>query len=274
MDPFCEHCRQMTRRHFFGLNASGVGLAALGTLLGKSALAETPAPVSKAHGGLPGLPHFAPKAKRVIYLFQSGGPSQIELFDYKPKLTGYAGQDLPDSIRNGQRLTGMSASQAKFPVVPSKFSFARHGESGAWVSELLPHTAKIADKLTFVKSVHTEAINHDPAVTMFQTGFQIAGRPSMGAWVVYGIGSETEDLPAFVVMISPGSGTGGQPLYDRLWGNGFLPSRYQGVKFRSVGDPVLYLSDPKGFTKNDRRTYLDYLNQLNNVELADTYCAV
>ena len=171
----------------------------------------------------------------------------MELFDYKPRLKEFQGQNLPESIRMGQRLTGMSALQASFPVVPSKFQFARHGKSGAWVSELLPYTAKIADSLTFIKSTHTEAINHDPAVTLLQTGAQIAGRPSMGAWISYGIGSETAELPAFVVMISPGAGGGGQPLYDRLWGSGFLPSRYQGVKFRSVGDPVLYLSNPHGF---------------------------
>ena len=270
MDPFCEHCQRMTRRHFFGLNGTGVGLAALATLLNRTASAETNGSAHPAYGALPGLPHFPAKARRVIYLFQSGGPSQMELFDYKPRLKDLAGKDLPDSVRNGQRLTGMSASQSSFPMVPSKFSFAQYGESGAWVSELLPYTAKIADQLTFIKTVHTEAINHDPAVTMFQTGFQIAGRPSMGAWVTYGLGSETQDLPAFVVMISPGSGTGGQPLYDRLWGNGFLPSRYQGVKFRSVGDPVLYLSDPKGFTKSDRRDYLDSLKKLNELELAET----
>jgi hypothetical protein len=254
--------RLLTRRHFFGRSAAGVGVAALATLLRDDARAETP-----SHGGLPGLPHFAPKAKRVIYLFQSGGPSQMELFDYKPRLTEFQGIDLPDSVRMGQRLTGMSATQSSFPVVPSHFKFAQHGQSGAWVSELLPYTAKIADQLTFVKSMHTEAINHDPAVTFFQTGFQIAGRPSIGSWLVYGLGSETKDLPGFVVMISPGSGTGGQPLYDRLWGSGFLPSRYQGVKFRSVGDPVLYLSDPEGFTKNDRRLYLDALGALNRIRL-------
>ncbi len=193
----------------------------------------------------------------------------MELFDYKPRLKEFQGAELPDSIRKGQRLTGMSSQQASFPVVPSKFAFAQHGQSGAWVSELLPHTAKIADELTFVKSVHTEAINHDPAVTFLQTGSPVAGRPSMGSWVSYGLGSETQDLPAFVVMISPGGGTGGQPLYDRLWGAGFLPSRYQGVKFRSVGDPVLYLSNPAGFGAEQRRDYLDALGQLNQGTLAE-----
>ncbi len=259
----------LTRRHFFGRSSTGIGLAVLAELLDPQLHAES-TPRAKTHGGLPGLPHFPPKAKRVIYLFQSGGPSQMELFDYKPRLTEFQGQDLPESVRKGQRLTGMSATQSSFPVVPSKFQFARHGDSGAWVSELMPYTAKAADQLTFIKSLHTEAINHDPAVTFIQTGAQIAGRPSIGAWLAYGIGAETEDLPAFVVMISPGKGTGGQPLYDRLWGSGFLPSRYQGVKFRSVGDPVLYLSNPSGFDSTDRRHFLDALDKLNQMN-ADSF---
>src|SRR5438034_773795 len=267
MGPLDETGLWLTRRHFFGRGATGIGVAALAGLLGNNLQAETNA---KVHGGLPGLPHFAPKAKRVIYLFQSGGPSQMELFDFKPRLTEFQGQDLPESVRMGQRLTGMSATQSSFPVVPSKFGFTQHGNSGAWVSELLPHTAKIVDQLTFVKSLHTEAINHDPAVTFIQTGSQIAGRPSIGAWLSYGIGCVTEDLPAFVVMISPGSGTGGQPLYDRLWGSGFLPSRYQGVKFRSVGDPVLYLSNPSGFNASDRRRFLTALDKLNQMN-ADSF---
>ncbi|HWD97834.1 MAG TPA: DUF1501 domain-containing protein [Bryobacteraceae bacterium] len=254
----------MTRRHFFGTGSRGLGIAALAQLLGAdlARAAENP-----AHGGLPGLPHFPPRAKRVIYLFQSGGPSQMELFDYKPRLKEFAGTDLPDSVRQGQRLTGMSASQSSFPVVPSKFTFARYGQSGAWLSELLPYTAKVADQLTFVKSVNTEEINHDPAVTMAQTGFRLGGRPSMGSWISYGIGCETEDLPAFVVMIS--NSGGGQPLYDRLWGSAFLPSKYQGVKFRSGKDPVLYLSNPPGFTEENRRAYLDSLAALNRVSYED-----
>jgi hypothetical protein len=239
----------LNRRHF-------LGLAALGTLFEREAHATTT-------GGLSGFPNFAPKAKRIIYLFQSGAPSQMELFDYKPRLVDLQGSELPETIRMGQRLTGMSSQQASFPVVPSKFKFAQYGQNGAWVSELLPHTAKIVDDLTIVKSVHTEAINHDPAVTMMQTGAQLGGRPSMGAWISYGIGAETQDLPAFVVMIS--SGSGGQPLFDRLWGSAFLPSKYQGVKFRSVGDPVLYLSDPKGFNRDDRRAFLDSLGELNRM---------
>jgi hypothetical protein len=252
--------RDLTRRHFFGLHALGLGAAALATLLPKSLRAET-------YGALPGVPHFTPKAKRVIYLFQSGGPSQMELFDYKPRLRDLQNTELPESVRMGQRLTGMSATQSTFPVVPSRFEFQQHGNSGAWVSELMPHTARIADRLTFVKSLHTEAINHDPAVTFLQTGAQIAGRPSIGSWLSYGLGSETRDLPAFVVMISPGSGGSGQPLYDRLWGSGFLPTRYQGVKFRSVGDPVLYLSNPGGFDAKIRREYLDTLGAMNQLQL-------
>jgi hypothetical protein len=266
MEPPDETGLALTRRHFFGRSATGIGMAALASLLGQELRGDSTTG-TKVHGGLPGLPHFPPKAKRVIYLFQSGGPSQMELFDYKPRLQEFQGKDLPESVRMGQRLTGMSASQSSFPVVPSKFQFARYGNSGAWVSELLPYTAKAADQLTFIKSVHTEAINHDPAVTFIQTGSQIAGRPSIGAWLAYGIGCETEDLPAFVVMISPGKGTGGQPLYDRLWGSGFLPSRYQGIKFRSVGDPVLYLSNPEGFTSGDRRRFLDALEKLNRINL-------
>jgi hypothetical protein len=248
----------MTRRALLG---KGTGLAALASLLGREGRAAT--------GGLPGLPHHKPTAKRMIYLFQSGGPSQFELFDYKPELEKVAGENLPESVRQGQRLTSMSATQSSFPVVPSRYAFKRHGQSGAWVSELLPYTAKIVDEVAIIKSLHTEAINHDPAVTFLQTGAQIAGRPSMGAWVSYGLGAETEDLPAFVVMISPGGGGGGQPLYDRLWGSGFLPSRYQGIKFRSVGDPVLYLADPPGFSKENRRDYLDALAKLNELSLTD-----
>lgn len=252
----------LTRRHFFGRSSLGIGTAALASLL-------TPKANAKQSEGLPGLPHFAPKAKRVIHLFQSGGPSQMELFDYKPGLSRFAGQDLPESIRNGQRLTGMSASQSSFPIVASRFPFQQHGKSGAWIGDLLPYTAKITDDITIVRSVHTEAINHDPAVTFLLTGAQIAGRPSMGSWLAYGLGAETENLPAFVVMISPGAGVGGQPLYDRLWGSGFLPSKYQGVKFRSVGDPVLYLSNPEGLSRQDRRAYLDTLNALNEKQLQD-----
>jgi len=254
----------LSRRAFFG--RLGLGTAALASLLGEDTSAGPPvadAPDSPK-------PHFAAKAKRVIYLFQSGAPSQIDLFDHKPKLAGLRGTDLPESIRKGQRLTAMTSRQETFPVAPSKFAFKQRGQSGAWVSELLPHLAKVADELCFVKSMHTEAINHDPAITFFQTGSQIAGRPSIGSWLAYGLGSENRDLPAFVVLVSQGSGNpADQPLYDRLWGSGFLPSRYQGVKFRSQGDPVLFLSNPPGVDAGLRRDMLDDLAALNKLKLAE-----
>ena len=261
MTPEARAPRIETRRHFFGKAATGVGSIALAHMLGRDlggAAAEAPS------GGLPGMPHFAPKAKRVIWLFQSGGPSQLETFDPKPGLAKLRGQDLPESVRKGQRLTTMTASQSSFPLVESAFEFQQHGDSGAWLSELLPHTAKIADDICFVRSMHTDAINHDPAVTFLQTGAQIAGRPSVGAWLSYGLGSESSNLPSFVVMVT--QGTGGQRLYDRLWGSGILPTRYQGVKFRSVGDPVLYLSDPAGFSRGQRRSFLDALGKLNRMQ--------
>jgi len=260
---------RQTRRYFFSKASSGLGVAALAHLLRGDLAAAESAPIAQnPDGGLPGVPHFAPKAKRVIFLFQSGGPSQMELFDYKPRLYQMAKSELPDSIRMGQRLTGMTASQNSFPVVPSLFKFQQHGHSGAWVSDLLPHFAKVADDVCFIKSMFTDAINHDPAVTFFQTGFQIAGRPSIGAWLSYGLGSENKDLPAFVVMISQGTGNpNDQPLADRQWGSGFLPTKYQGVKFRSQGDPVLFLSNPEGFTPGQRRHFIDDVGQLNQIEL-------
>jgi len=216
------------------------------------------------------IPHFPPTAKRVIYLFQSGAPSQLDLFDYKPVLENLRAKELPDSIRQGQRLTGMTATQSSFPVAPSLFNFAQHGKSGAWVSDLMPHTARVVDDLCFIKSMNTEQINHDPAVTFCQTGFQLAGRPSIGSWLAYGLGSENKELPAFVVMISQGSGNmSDQPLYDRLWGSGFLPSKYQGVKFRAGNEPVLYLSNPPGVDSAMRRRYLDDLAQLNGSNLSE-----
>jgi hypothetical protein len=260
----------MTRRHFLGLTSTGLGAAALATLVSEDLLAQGAAAAGSAPqgsiGGLPGLPHFAPKAKRVIYLFQSGAPSQHELFDYKPKLAELRGTELPDSIRQGQRLTAMTATQQSFPIVPSIYKFAQHGESRAWVSELMPYTARVADDLCFIKSMHTEAINHDPGITFFQTGAQLAGRPSIGAWLSYGLGSMNRDLPTFVALVSFGSGNGDQPLYDRLWGSGFLPARYQGVKFLSSGDPVLYLSNPPGVDPGDRRRFLDDLEALNRLK--------
>jgi hypothetical protein len=208
--------------------------------------------------------HFAPKAKRVIYLFQSGAPSQMDLFDPKPQMQQRRSEELPASIRMGQRLTGMTSGQKSFPVAPSIFKFAQHGQSGAWISELMPHVSKVADELCFIRSMHTEAINHDPAITFCQTGSQLAGRPSIGSWLSYGLGSENRDLPAYVVLTSFGTGRkDDQPLYDRLWSSGFLPTQHQGVKFRNVGDPVLYLSDPAGVSRTMRRGMLDELATLN-----------
>jgi len=264
-----EHPLDISRRQFLLRSGAGLGTAALAWLLHHD-LAAAQTAGQRERAGLPGLPHFPPTAKRVIYLFQSGAPSQMDLFDYKPALDNLRGAELPDSVRRGQRLTAMTATQDSFPIAPSRFRFARHGQSGAWVSELLPHTARIADELCFIKSMHTEAINHDPAITFFQTGAQLAGRPSMGAWLDYGLGSENSDLPAFVVLVSQGTGNpNDQPLYDRLWGSGFLPSRFQGVKFRSAGDPVLYLSNPPGLSDETRRRVLDDLARLNQARLAD-----
>lgn len=216
--------------------------------------------VQEPSSGILGTTHHPAKAKRVIYLFQSGGPSQLDLFDYKPGLRKRMGMDLPDSVRMGQRLTGMTAGQDIFPVAPSGFEFNQHGQSGQWLSNAMPHLKNVADELCVVRSMHTEAINHDPAITFFQTGFQLSGRPSMGSWLSYGLGSANQNLPNFVVMVSH---RGGQPLYDRLWGSGFLPSVHQGVKFRSKGDPVLYLSDPRGFPREARRRVLDDIAALN-----------
>jgi hypothetical protein len=221
-----------------------------------------------AAGGLPGLPHFPARAKRVIYLFQSGAPSQLDLFDSKPAIREKRGIELPDSVRMGQRITTMTSGQKSLPVAPTVFQFARHGESGAELSELLPFTAAVADDLCIVRSVQTEAINHDPAITFVQTGSQLAGRPSMGAWVAYGLGSMNQDLPAFVVLISRGRTD--QPLYDRLWGSGFLPTRYQGVKLRGGKEPVLYLANPAGCSPRLRREMLDNLGELNQLRHAET----
>ncbi|HET6251112.1 MAG TPA: DUF1501 domain-containing protein [Tepidisphaeraceae bacterium] len=257
MEPISPPPPGISRRHF--LTRTALGAAALASLLQSEGFAS-PAFASQ-------LPQFAPKAKRVIYLFQSGGPSQFELFDYKPRLAELQGTELPDSIRHGQRLTGMTSGQKNFTVVAPKFKFAQHGKSGAWFSELLPHTAKIADELCIIRSLNTEAINHDPAITFMQTGSQQPGRPSLGSWLSYGLGSLNQDLPAFVVMISQGSGKdSNQGLLDRLWGSGFLPSNHQGVKLRSAHDPVLYLSDPPGIDRGLRRKMLDRLDKLNELQ--------
>lgn len=254
----------LTRRTFLTRSASGLGLAGLGSLLDGNLFAAGSTGQPNHSGALAGWPHFPAKAKRVIYLFQSGAPSQMDLFDPKPQLAEKRGEDLPDSIRKGQRLTTMTSGQKSFPVAPSIFKFARHGQSGAWISELMPHLATIADDLCFIKSMHTDAINHDPAITFFQTGRQLAGFPSMGSWLSYGLGSENKDLPSYIVLTSFGSGRkDDQPLYDRLWGSGFLPTHHAGVKFRNTGDPVLYLSNPPGVDRETRRETLDELNALN-----------
>ncbi|RIA08580.1 uncharacterized protein DUF1501 [Flavobacteriaceae bacterium MAR_2010_72] len=261
----------LNRRAFLGKAAMGIGGAALSTLMGcefftKDAAtgAITSTKSSGAKGQLDAL-HHASKAKRVIYLFQSGGPSQFELFDYKPMLLKRMGEDLPLSIRGEQRLTGMTSGQNEFPLVPSPYNFKQYGKSGAWFSELLPYTAQMSDELCVVKSMHTDAINHDPAITFFQTGSQQPGRPSMGSWLSYGLGSENDNLPSFTVLLSRGTGRPkSQPLYTRLWGNGFLHSLHQGVQFRAAKDPVLYLNDPKGTESDTKRAMLDKIAQLND----------
>lgn len=252
MDPLDEFKSNQTRRAFLGGTSLGLGSIAAGSLLN----AEEQSVASA-------VPHFAQKAKRVIYLFQSGGPAQMDLFDYKPNLAKRFGEEVPTSVYPAERKTTMTAGQTSFPTAPSTFKFAQHGKSGIWLSESLPHLSKVIDDVCVIKSMHTEAINHDPAATLFQTGSVIAGRPSMGAWVNYGLGSENANLPAFVALTSNGSAKTGQPLYDRLWGAGFLPGRFQGVKFRGQGDPILDLYDPAGVTRTQRRRMLDSLQKLN-----------
>ncbi len=267
MDPRLEHARLLTRRTLLGQGARGLGALALGTLTQGNALASSLAP--RGAVGVPDLPHFAPRAKRLIYLFMSGGPSHIDLFDYKPSLRKIHGQELPDSIRKGQRLTTMTSGQTSFPCVAPMFDFQRYGEHGTWVSELLPYTAGIVDDITIVKSMHTEAINHDPAITFINTGAQQPGKPSLGAWLSYGLGAMNQDLPSYVVMISRGKGNL-QALYARLWGSGFLPSKTQGVKFRSSGDPVLYLENPDGIDAVTRRRMLDGIAAINEAKYEET----
>ena len=261
-DPRLEQSLLINRRQFFSLTSTGIGVAALSSLLPEQALAlggSAPDPL-----GALGQFHHPPRAKRVIYLFQSGAPSQLDLFDYKAGLADRHGTELPASVRGDQRVTGMTANQDEFPVVASRFAFNQHGQSGAWVSELMPNVASVADDLCFLKAVNTEAINHDPGITFFQTGHQQPGRPSLGAWLSYGLGSENENLPAFVVLISQGSSKReSQALFQRLWGTGFLPSEHQGVQLRSAEDPVLYLSNPPGVDRSARRAMLDSLAKLN-----------
>jgi len=267
MNPAFQQDLNQTRRHFFGKSAVGIGVAALASLLGEGGAAEA-APSAASGSGLPGLPHFAPRAKRAIYLFMNGGPTHVDLFDYKPKLAQLHGVPMPEEYVAGKRFSTMTGDPlgkvALAPVEP----FRQYGRSGAWVSELMPYTAQIADDLCFIKSMHTEAINHAPAITFFLSGSEMAGRPTLGAWLAYGLGSDNQDLPAFTVMTSVSKGTScGQIFYDYYWGSGFLPSQLQGVKFRSGGDPVLYLSNPPGMSRSVRRGLLDSLSALNTMQL-------
>lgn len=277
MDPRQEFIQQETRRYFLGRSAVGMGAAALSSLLNTpSQAADTTSgstgtsPSGTTLGVLPAL-HFPAKAKRVIWLFMADAPSQLDLFDHKPTMREMFDKDLPESVRKGQRITTMTSGQARLPVAPSIFNFQQHGQSGAWLSELLPHTAGVADDLCFIKTLNTEAINHDPAITYIQTGSQLPGRPSAGAWLSYGVGSPNQDLPAFVVLHSKWSSkAASQALFSRLWGAGFLPSRHQGVAMRSSGDPVLYLSNPPGVSPAARRRMLDSLAALNERKHADS----
>ncbi len=262
MDPVEQHIQTETRRHFFKRGALGLGSAALASML--------PGGVSAATTGLPGLPHFAAKAKRAIYLFMAGAPSQIDMLDYKPQMAKWFDKDLPESVRMGQRLTTMTSGQERFPLAPSKYKFRQYGKNGTWISELLPYHARMVDDLAIVRSVHTEAINHDPAITYICTGHQLPGRASLGSWLSYGLGTANENLPSFVVMTSTWSAKrNAQALYNRLWGSGFLASKYQGVALRSQGDPVLYLSNPPGVDPATRRRMLDSLAKINQETLTE-----
>lgn len=284
MDPRLEHDLYLSRRQFFGCAGLRMGPLAMAMLAGSTTLGNAQRQAFGAGSGkageagglqsmadeprmnppLPGLPHFAPRAKAVIYLHMNGGPSQLDMWDYKPGLAEYYDQDLPDSIRQGQRITTMTSGQARFPVAPSKYTFAQHGQCGRWVSELLPHTAECVDDIALIQSVHTNAINHDPACTFVMTGSEIPGKPSLGSWLAYGLGSESNDLPAFVALTpSWSSSAAAQALFTRMWSSGFLPTQYDGVALRSSGDPVLYLPDPPGVRRSDRRTMLDTLAKLN-----------
>ena len=262
MNQISELHRQITRRHFFGRSARGIGSLALASLLNKQLFAAGAKPIP-ATGGALGQLHFAPRAKRIIYLFMSGAPSQLDLYDYKPKLVELNGKPMPESFTKGQRIAQLAGQ--KLTCVGTKFKFQRFGKSGAELSELLPHISKIADQIAIVRSLHTEAINHDPGVTLMQTGTQQAGRPALGSWLSYGLGSENEQLPAFVVLTS-GAGQD-QPLLSRYWGSGFLPSNHQGVEFRSQGEPILFVSNPKGISDKVRRRLLDGVQEINQMKL-------
>ena len=278
MNPLTENRRHITRRALFAKTATGIGTAALAYLFNQElfgAPATTQATTSAATQraairGLAGLPHFPAKAKRVVYMFQNGAPSHVDLFDYKPKLREWQGKEIPAEIQGGKRLSTMTSGQKAKPVLAEITKFAQHGNSGAWVSDFLPQTAAIADDLCFVKSMHTGAVNHAPAITFFLTGGELPGRPSMGSWLTYGLGTTNENLPAFVVMTSRDKEAScGQIFYDFYWGSGFLPSKYQGVKFRGSGDPVLYLSNPDGMSSQVRRGMLDDIDQINQLKLQD-----
>ena len=261
------HIDAVTRRHFFQAGGLGLGTAALGSLMQRDANAANASAAGAASSpGLPGLPHFAPKAKRAIWLFMAGAPCQMDMWDHKPEMADWYDKDLPEEIRKGQRLTTMTSGQARFPIAPSMFKFAPHGQSGKMVSELIPHMAAKVDDISLIHSVWTEAINHDPAITYICTGNQLPGRPSMGSWLSYGLGNENDNLPSFVVMTPKWFKSGAQALYNRLWGNGFLPSKHQGVALRSEGDPVLYLSNPDGVDRPLRRRMLDSLGRLNQAQ--------
>ena len=259
-----EHSLNISRKKFLAGLSIGVGSIALGSLL----IPDLFGGAADEANFVPGIPHFAPKAKRVIYLFQNGAPSQLESFDYKPKLCEMMGQELPESIRGGQRLTGMTSNQKNFPLIGSYYKFNQHGQSGAWISELFPFMSGIVDDICIVKSMHTEAINHDPALTFFQTGNQQGARPSIGSWVSYGLGSENKNLPSFCVLLSRGKGNG-QGVYSKLWSNGFLDSIHQGVQFSSGDNPVLYLQDPDGMDRAARRNMLDKISELNEMDYKD-----
>jgi hypothetical protein len=266
MNPLHERQALLTRRQLFGRSALGLGTAALATLLHQDSRGAEPRRI----GGLPSLPHFAPKAKRVIYLLQNGAPTHVDLYDYKPMLTRWRGRQIPESILGGRRFSTMTSGQTAKPALPNITHFARHGQSGAWVCDFLPNIAGIADDVCFIKSMHTTQVNHAPAITFFLTGAEQPGRPSMGAWLSYGLGSDTQDLPAFVVMTSRDKEAScGQIFYDFYWGSGFLPTRFQGVKFRGSGDPVLYLSNPNGMSRQVRRDLLDDLARLNQITLRE-----
>lgn len=269
MNPFHEFQLNQTRRQFFGnsgLRLGGMALALMGARrLGGQLLGSPTLPSERVHPPLPGFPHFAPKAKNLIYLHMNGAPSQLDLWDYKPHLINYFDKDLPDSVRQGQRITTMTSGQNRFPVAPSMFQFHQAGNCGRWISELLPHTAGIVDDIALIKTVHTNAINHDPACTFVMTGSEVSGKASLGSWLAYGLGSENNDLPAFVVLTPTWSSkSAAQALFTRMWSSGFLPGRYNGVALRSVGDPVLYIQNPPGVSSSDRRTMLDALHTLND----------